>query len=273
MKNRLILLMLLGLVLAIDGIGFKIVFSKIKQEQLKKLDNAPDLLSIDWQLRRAKLTEEKEVTLPGFFRCFAEVKDLNQALAHYKVISAIPIERCVTTETLGLVTWYKFKIIDELSSERLQEGTVCGDASNEADCLPAVLLPLEGDEILISHIGGDVIIDGIRIWQAATIYWDFATASKPEPFYLKPPLSQAVELSQAHQYLSHTKPFLLFVSASKSGKLAGLSLGERGIFSFDANNELEAVSAPDTYHVIKADLERLKINSSEKLKAYAQHSR
>ncbi len=273
MKNRLILLALLVLTLAIGGIGFKNISFKSKQEQLKELDNAPDQLSIDWQLRRAKLIGEKEVNLPGFFRCFAEVKDLTQALAHYRVITVTPVERYITTNTFGLVTWYKFKIIDDLSSEQLQESSTCGDASDETDCLPAVLLPLESDEILIPHIGGDVIMDGIRIRQPSSLYWDFASASKPEPFYLKPPLSQAVELSDAHQYLSNTKPFLLFVSASKSSKVAGLSLGERGIFLFDSNNELEAISAPDTYHVIKAELEKLKINSAEKLKAYAQQIR
>jgi hypothetical protein len=273
MKNRPVLLALLVLTLAIGGIGFKNVSSKSKPEQLKELDYAEDQGSLKWHLRRAKLTGEKEVTLPGFSRCFAEVKDLNQALAHYRVISSIPVERCVTTDTWGLVTWYKFKIIDDLSSERLQECSVCGDASNEADYLPAVLLPLEPDEILIPHMGGDVIMEGVRVTQPSSLYWDFATGSKIEPSYLKPPLSQAVELSQAHQYLSNTKPFLLFVSASKSGKVAGLSLGERGIFSFDSNNEIEAISAPDTYHMIKADLERLKINSAEKLKTYAQQIR
>jgi hypothetical protein len=252
------------------GLGYKNVSSKSEQEQLQELENEADRTSLSWALRRAKIIGDKEIVLPGFHVYHFVVNDLNHALTQFKVISALPIERYVTSDTPKIMTWYKFKVIDDLSSKQAQECDSCEDSSNNTEYLPAALLPLEPDEILISHIGGDIIIDGIRVIQPPTIQFDFSTGSQIDASYLKKPLSQVAEISQAPERLSNTKPFLLFIRTSESGKVAGLILGEKGVFSYGSDGKLIPASNTNTYNVLKADLDKLKINSSEKLKAYSQ---
>ena len=273
MKTKIALLVLVGFVLAIVGIGSKSVTSIRKQKQLEELDNASDRGSLAWHLRRAKITGEKELELSGLYNYPFVVKDLDQALNQFRVISAVPIERYITTDSSWVLTWYKFKIIDDLSSKQAQECSSCDDASQDTESLPEALLPLNPDEILIGHIGGELIVDGIRVMQSSTIELDFSTGSLIEPPYIKRSLRQVSSVPPAHEHLSNTKPYLLFIKTDKSGKVGGLILGNRSIFSYDSNNELKAFGPPNTYNELQVELERLKINSLEKLKAYIQQLR
>src|ERR1043165_4785842 len=143
MKTKIALLVLIGFVLTIVGIGSKSVSSIRKQKQLEELDNASDRGSLAWYLRRAKIAGEKEVELPGLFDYPFMVKDLNQALNQFKVISAVPTERFMTSDHSWVLTWYKFKIIDDLTSKQARECSSCNDTSHETEYLPSALLPLE----------------------------------------------------------------------------------------------------------------------------------
>lgn len=273
MKNKLILLALIGSMLAISGIGYKSVASIRKQQQLKELDNAQDRSSFSWYMRRAKIVGDKEVELPGLTACYGVPSDLQEAVHQFNIVSAVPTERYVTTNQFGILTWHKFKIVDDLSLEKLPDCNGCTDPPPESDFIPAALLPLKPDEILIPQLGGGLMIDGIRVIQPSNGYLDFSTGSVAAPFYISKAFIQAKEESQSHEYLSNTKPYLLFISASKSSRVTSLGFGDGGIFSYDANDEFQPVMSPGSYDVIKTALEKLGINSLEKLNEYIQLKR
>lgn len=276
MNGKLILTMLFVLLLILAAIDLPDVPSKSLQEQLQELYNAKDRDSLRWHIRKAKIVGDKEVTLSGLHKCPPDIQSLDDALNDLSVILAKPVERVVETdEMIGLITWYKFKVIDDLSSIRVtkrdtQGCSTCNHSSNESDHFPASLLPLEADEILVFHVGGDLIADGIRVNQPSTILFDFSTGSKTDNALNKKDLSQVPEENLSHEYLSNTEPFLLFLSLPKASRVGALVLLERGIYSYSSEAGFKAVDASDGYNPIKIQLESLKLNSLEKLNAYTQ---
>jgi len=203
---------------------------------------------------------------------------LNDALADLSVILAKPVEKLVETDDLvGLITWYKFKVIDDLSSVRVarrnqqdqRECSTCNHSSNVTDHLPAYLLPLEADEILVPHIGGDLIVDGVRVNQPPTIMFDFSTNSKISIFNKKD-ISRVPKENLSHEYLSNIEPFLLFLSLPDTSGIGSQVLFERGIYSYSLKGGFESIDPNDTHNFIKVQLENLHLNSLEGLKTYIQ---
>jgi hypothetical protein len=269
MRTKLVLSLIIGSVIFLVGFGYRNVSSISKQAQLKELDSAKDQGSVAWYVRKAKLTGESEIAIPGLTRCPPEVGDLNDALSKFRVVLAEPVERFTKVDTVGLVTWYKFVILDDFSSNQFkspQGCSNCGNSSGDISYLPKELLPLKEGEIVVPHIGGELLIDGIRVVQPSGILIDFSTGLKIENYQL---LSRKTyDEPKAYKRVLNPRQFLLFLSMSNSSKVGSLSLLERGIFSHSPEGELEAVeNLPDP---IKKQLDELQINSLEKLKTYSQ---
>jgi hypothetical protein len=258
MRNKILLLTIIGLTLTIIGIGLKNVSSISRQE------NTEHRGTIAWRVRNAKITGEKEVKLSKFKSMQAIVADLDDALSQFKVIEAKPIEKYTEAGTWSLITWYKFKILDELNKGHSQECGSCDDLEHELAYIPKSLLPLESDEILICYTGGSLTIDGIKIIEPSEIP-DFSIGATIENN--DKPLSNKDE-SQTHKRLINSQRFLLFLSPSKSSKIGKLPLCSNGIFSISLENELKSMSSEP--HIIKSQIKKFQTGSLERLKTHIQ---
>lgn len=266
MKNKIILLAVIGFVVVLGGVGLKNVSFKSKQQQLKELDNADDRSSVAWFIRKAKITGDTQVILPLYIGIPGEVSGLDEALSKFKVISGKPVEKYTQAGTWALTTWYKFKIVEDLTSNKVQPCSNCDDPSQEAH-LPAPLLPLESDEILVPRPGGELVVDGIKLIQPSEIRVDFSDGSTIENSYNKSTANNAKE-NDSHKRLLNSNQFLLFLKPSQSDKIGILPLISRAIFSFTPDNKLKSVD--DSYDIIKIQLEELQIESVEKLRTHIQ---
>jgi hypothetical protein len=270
MKNRVVLLVFIPAM--IIGLGLSV--QVINWQQRKALDNAGDLGSAAWCIRKARLEGDKQVILPGLFCCPPAVSGLQEALSQFRVVLAKPIARDTKTDFIGLVTWYKFKVMDDLSSVRWHENSWqncvdCGNVSNDTSWFPAALLPLEEDEILVPHRGGEVIIDGLRVVQPFGIPVDFSTGTKMD--YARIQSGNAGEDLPIYKAVVYPKPYLLFLSMPEFSKVGRLSLCERGIYICSPEGEFQSIG--DFPDIFKLEMDNLRVNSLEKLKAYAQQVR
>jgi hypothetical protein len=90
------------------------------------------------------------------------VDNLDAAISRYSVIEATPIEKKVYKyDKDGLISWYKFKVNNKLSEKAV---VVCSTCTPFPD-LPADMLPLAADEIVISRSEGSFLIDNVVIIQ------------------------------------------------------------------------------------------------------------
>ena len=236
--------------------------SQKRLAQLRELQNASDVGSVDWFLRRAKVTGEKEVILPALHLCGPEVPDLNAALTEYKVIVAQSIESYVQPHQMGLMTWYKFRIIEDLSLEPIRECSTCNEVVAEHQEIPAQLLPLAPDEIVVPHIGGRLEIDGVKLVQPNSLSVDFSTGLP-----LPDDLSAKGTESSPYRFVVNRKTFLLFLSIQRGSKVGALHLGDAGVFSCDSGGELTPFGAAGS---IKLHLTQNRIHSLTALREYWQ---
>src|SRR5262249_9749247 len=154
MKRTIYLLASVGLVLALFGLGLRRVSSISKQEQLKEIEDATDKGSVAWHVRKAKVTGDKQITIPSEFGLPEQFTGLDDAMSRFKAILGEPIEKYTAAKDESLVTWYKFKVLEDLSSNGVKGCSSCGDSVN----IPDELLPLESDEILVPQPGGVLTI-------------------------------------------------------------------------------------------------------------------
>jgi hypothetical protein len=267
MRSKVVLLTIIGFILILVGVSLKNVSSISKQEQLKELDIAEDKGSVAWYVRKAKITGDKQITLPLFQGNPAEVSGLDDALSRFKVISGKPIEKYTEAGTWSLTTWYKFKIVEDLSTNKYLHCSNCDESSQDAEQFPSSLLPLESDEILVPQPGGELIVDGIKLIQLSEIPVDFSDKATIENSYNKTTAINSNEI-QIHKHFSNSQQFLLFLKPSKSNKIGILSLLSNGVFAFTPDKKLKAIdNSPNT---IKIQLEEFQLKSVEKLRTHIQ---
>lgn len=108
------------------------------------------------RLRRAKARGDKKLRSHAVIPLYSHV-DLDGALAIYDlVVGQFVSSKSFATDADGnIVTWYKFKIQEKVSTATQRVSPV--------DSPPAELLPVAHDEILVWKTGGSVEIDGIEI--------------------------------------------------------------------------------------------------------------
>ena len=251
----LLLLIILGAVQSSKGDR-----SKKNLEQLGELQNAPDKGSTDWFLRRAKLLGVKEVILPRLQTCGPDVPDLNTALSEYDVIAAESIESYVQPNQVGLMTWYKFRIVEDLSPERRRECSTCGDAVAEQQEIPAQLLPIAPDEIVVPRVGGQLDIDGVKFIQPHSLSVDFSTGL----LLVNNTPAKSTGLLP-HMRIVNRQTFLMLLLISRDSKIAGLPLGDAGIFSCDADGELTSFAEAGS---LTLSLAKQRIHSLATLREY-----
>ena len=233
MKLKISLIILLVVFLATMSVVK--MSSDGKQQQLAELDKASDRGTIDWFVRRAIVKGEKHVTIPAPIVDYAGgvIKDIDEALQYYDVVIAEPVAFQSSAEERRIVTWYKFKIIEKLSSKK--KPVIFAHAV--PDNLPDEISSLTPDEILVEKFGGSVVRNGIQVDMVDSQFPDF-------------------RISQT---------YLLFVAIDWSTKMAGIGGGPGGVFEVNSAGKIHPIN--NTPHPLKDFMNKLYANDLGKLKA------
>jgi hypothetical protein len=231
MKAKFIVLTLMGLILVVFGTTR--IKSKVQDDKLKALQEAPDRGTINWYARVAKAKGEKKINIPAQKAVYAsEYRDLDEALKYNGLIIAKPVDKVVVVNDDTLIrTWYKCRIIEKLSNIDLPQ---CRDCMPNDLTIPQDMYPLNKDEILIPQGGGSVDADGITV-----VYDD--------------PLFPQFDIS---------RKYLLLIQTDPSGQIGLLKIGPSGVFTIDNNNRLQPIN--ESPHGIKTEMAN-RYNSSIEL--------
>jgi hypothetical protein len=109
-------------------------------------------------VRHAHQTGKTSIRVPYPMVDWAELEDLDHALAHTTVVVA----RLIASETVytkdEITTWRKYATTEKLSRQLEVPARPCEE-------IPASMLPFKPGEFLIPDIGGTVEVDGVTLTQ------------------------------------------------------------------------------------------------------------
>jgi hypothetical protein len=198
---------------------------------------APEARSIIQQVAIAKERGERRIQIsvpPSSAPEYKSVNNLDEAISNYAIVIARPVARQSKYLVYTISTWYKFKVIENISDKTFS------DRSDHADA-PKELLPVQPDEILIPKGGGDLVIDGVEV-------------ICDEPGFPQ------FEMSRTYLLFVKPDPF-----SSKFGRIGAFTLGPKGVFVVRSDGMIEPVTQQS--HALKSELEKLYGNSLERIKA------
>jgi hypothetical protein len=178
--------------------------------KIHELERSPDRGKLTWHAQLAKAKGLDKVLLRSSIVDYAVPRSFDDALANYSLVIAEPFDSRSYATTYDIQTWYKFRIVEELSAPT-SECTGCGNAIEP----PTDLLPLGTNEFLSSKIGGEVAVDGVPITSSDPSFPNFQIGKRY---------------------------FLLVAFDSK--KLVGtLGSGPWGVFALDSDEKLRSINA------------------------------
>ena len=209
-----------------------ILKDEIGSQQTQAQNDQPDTLEA--YARKAKAKGETKVQFSTPIYEYAGVRTLEEArtysrIAEVKVVTA----RSYVSGPRTILTWYKFKILEDLS----RGSYFCFKCAAFSDP-PPDMLPVNSDEILVPKAGGSVTIDGVEI------------------------------TSDEHSFpqFSKSQTYLLFFGLDESRRLAMITLGPQGVFVIDEAGHLAGVNQRDS--LLKRELKENHKNSLGELKRH-----
>jgi len=206
MRKSIILLLFVALVVA--AIGTTKMKSRGNQERLSELQNSPQRGTLDWYAQMAAVKGERRVVIESPIPIYDEVTSLDEALSNYFVIRAQPIAiRSHVKDKESIWTWYKFRIIENLSQSSLPR-------PSNVPAAPQDLIPGNPDELLLDYEGGNQVINGISVVQM--------------PHGISPFLA--------------SKQYILFLTPDASGNGFRIPLGPSGVLVVRNDGSLESAS-------------------------------
>lgn len=143
------------LVIALFFLGF---FSVQNRSRIEELEKSPERGKLVWHSQMAKAKGRQNVLLDSTIVDYAVPRSLDSALANYHLVVAEPIASRSYAATYNVHTWYKFRIIEELSAPDI----ACADCFSLVGP-PEDLLPVASNEFLTAQLGGEATVDGITI--------------------------------------------------------------------------------------------------------------
>jgi hypothetical protein len=159
MTIKLIVSLLIAVVL-VAGI-YKVSSSNQKQRELEELLERQRGTAM-WYVTKAKIEGKSRALLPTRISDYPSPDSLDQALLHNRPVVVQFLEKksqLFDGEWVGIITWCKFRVIEELPASPVACLT-CGQDESKP---PVELLPLAPDEILICKTGGEVEVDGVKL--------------------------------------------------------------------------------------------------------------
>jgi hypothetical protein len=200
--------------LLISGLGLMTVllvvgmFAFQNQSKIDALEKSRDRGKLSWYVEMAKAKGRQEIAVAPMVVEYSVPRTFDDAVANYNVIIAEPIDHKSYAGSRNILTWYKFKIIEELSKPT----AVCTKCPSVGE-VPTDMLPLQQGEFLTPQLGGEVVVDGVRVVN---------NNSQFPPFEIG-------------------KRYLLFLSLDEAKTVASLHMGPWGTFRSDSNGNLEAI--------------------------------
>lgn len=212
---------LIGLALALITSTLLLgLYSYEDAAKLASLENSKDRGKLSWYADMAKAKGQQETVFRAPIESYAVPRSLDEALAHHYLLLIQPTEQKAYAVNESIRTWYKFKVIETLSSPTV----FCADCGG-LETAPSDLLPLKSDEILASQSGGEIAMDGVRI------------ISKDPDF-------PAFEKG---------KKYLVFLSLDSQKQVGMLQMGPWGTFGVDEKDQLNPVNEK-LQHSVKHEL-------------------
>jgi hypothetical protein len=188
-------------------VGLSIVQDKSK---IQELERSPHRGKLSWHSQMAKAKGEESVLLRSDIVNYAIPRNLEDALANYHLVLAEPVFSRSYATTYDIQTWYKFRLIEELSAP----STNCTDCAISSD-VPADLLPVQPDEFLSVKVGGEALVDGIKITSSDPTFPNFEAGRR----------------------------YLLLVAFDSNKILGALRSGPWGAFAVKSDESFEPVNA------------------------------
>ena len=192
------------------------LYSFQSPSRIAELQKSQDQGKITWWAKMAKAKGEREITLGAPLIRYAVPRSMEEALAHYNVVVAEPVASKSSATTYDIHTWYKFRVIEELSTAT-QICTTCSKGPEP----PSELLPLNEGEFIASKVGGEALVDEVKI------------VTKDIKF---PPF----EINQR---------YLLFIAFDATKTIGALRMGPWGTFTIASNGKLTGVDQKLKHHV------------------------
>jgi hypothetical protein len=208
----------------------------VKQQPLKSGMSSDRRGSIKWFVERAKEQKKTKVIVPLPEESYAEVTDLDDAVAHFTVFLVEPIEqKTAVLNDSQIITWNKLRVIEFLS-EPAKNCPQCASGLTAPD----EMLPLREGEILVPASGGSLVVDGIELESRNK---DFSETFSP------------------------SKKYLVFLSFDPTKAIGKLSLGPYGMFALSGHDQIVPISRSGA---IGRDLEMKLGNSLIRFKDHLQ---
>lgn len=193
--------------------------------------------SLEWLAQDAQANGLQEVTIPTLFWDKEAVGGFDDATAKYTVVVAQPVKAqsyawIPEAQTIG--TWYKFQILETLSSKPLLQ---CAECPPTQDA-PSEMQPLNAGEMAVSKFGGTLVINGIPIHSVDGDFPDFVVSQR----------------------------YLLFIDLDTSKRVGDVSSGGVAVFSVDGSGNL-APLIPNSEQ-LTTDIANRFGNSLNQIRAY-----
>jgi len=204
------------LVIAVSSILITLT-SNNANSKIQELEKSKDRGKLSWYAARAKAKGQTEARVAAPILEYAVPKDLDDALAYYSLVVVEPVEKKSYPAEDIIVSWYKFRLIEVLSSAT----TICTTCPDITPG-PADMLPLDSDEFLASTAEGEIELDGVKL----------ISVNRDQPGFEK------------------GKRYVIFLAFDATRTAASLRMGPSGTFEFDDSDQLTAVNKKYKHPVI-----------------------
>ena len=176
---------------------------------IERLERSPERGKLVWYAQLAKAKGQHRVDLRPTVD-YAVPRTWDDALANYHLVVAEPVYSKSYATTYDVQTWYKLRVVEELSAPNAS----CADCGSTITP-PAELLPVQTGEFLTAKQGGETMVEGVRVTSSDPSFPDFETG----------------------------KRYLLLVQFDSQKIVGMLRTGPWGAFAMDSDERLKPLNA------------------------------
>ena len=204
------------LVIAVSSILITLS-SNNANSKIQELEKSKDRGKLSWYAAMAKAKGQTEARVAAPVVDYAVPKDLDQALAYYSLVVVEPVEKKSFPEESTITSWYKFRLIEELS-----RATILCTTCPAVTPGPADMLPLKSDEFVAPRCEGEIELAGVKL---VSVNPEFPSFQKGQRY-------------------------LIFLAFDTTRTAAALRMGPWGTFQLDDLDQLKAVNKEYKHPVI-----------------------
>jgi hypothetical protein len=184
------------------------IVSFSQQSRIDALEKSKDRGKITWHAELAKAKGQREVLISASLVDYAVPRNLDEAFAYHDLVLAEMVSSNSFSADRDIRTWYKFRLIETLST-RTANCSTCPTPDEP----PSELLPLNEGEFLLSQFGGEVSIDGVKVVSKNSQFPAFERGTK----------------------------YLIFLSFDSNRIVASAPMGPWGTFISGADEKIQAI--------------------------------